>query len=741
MKKTGKKTTVNADLENNEEMLEEESDINPIPIPFFRPVSGLYTRSILIPIPTPIPTPLPTPIPNPVGAEEGDQQLSNILPAIGLPREELRIDVDGRYPQMLVSGTIFNGLTERIHWIANVSKTGLNKWEGPIWYKNGTATAMPYTQIKLTITNSFFPAQRKATITYSGGNLGSSTRIYKFASPYFHPVEFEFDSATGVTAQTSISTCDHPNRPAGLACETLSIEKVFQRAGFEVKKSGGDGSVPLIGAGANATWSDNEMHDAMQTFWTKFANKAQWSMWTFFAALHDLGTGLGGIMFDDIGPNHRQGTAMFNNSFISNAPAGDANPAAWVKRMKFWTACHEMGHAFNLAHSWQKSLGTQWIPLVNEPEARSFMNYPYNVAGGQTSFFSDFMFRFSDNELKFMRHAPARFVQQGNADWFDNHGFQQAAISPEPAFRLEVRANRAKPIFEFLEPVVLELKLTNISNEPKVIEEKLLSQSDKLTVIIKKEGRRARQWTPFAQYCFSPTKSVLNANDSVYESLFLAVGTNGWDLAEPGVYSIQVALHLENEDIVSAPSRLQIAPPAGFDEEFFAQDFFSEDVGRTLAFDGSLVCKNANDVLQEAAERFAAKRVAIHAGIALGNPFTRDYKLLTLPDGKEHLTSAEDANGKLVVKNAIPEKATKEITEALFAKSNESAETLGHVDYKYYVDQFSNFVAQDDTKEAAKYQSEMYDTLSSRGVLDKVLEEIDDRKNHFDPSRTKAAKK
>jgi hypothetical protein len=56
--------------------------------------------------------------------------------------------------------------------------------------------------------------------------------------------------------------------------------------------------------------------------------------------------------------------------------------------MRFWTAVHELGHAFNLAHSWQKSLGTGWVPLADQPEARSFMNYPYAVRGGQEAFFA-----------------------------------------------------------------------------------------------------------------------------------------------------------------------------------------------------------------------------------------------------------------------------------------------------------------------------------------------------------------
>jgi hypothetical protein len=113
-------------------------------------------------------------------------------------------------------------------------------------------------------------------------------------------------------------------------------------------------------------------------------------MWVFFASLHEVGPSLGSIMFDGIGPNHRQGTAVFHNSFIADPPDGDLNPAAWVQRMRFWTVCHEMGHSFNLAHSWQKAYGTPWIPLPNEAEARSFMNYPHNVLGGESAFFADF---------------------------------------------------------------------------------------------------------------------------------------------------------------------------------------------------------------------------------------------------------------------------------------------------------------------------------------------------------------
>jgi hypothetical protein len=53
------------------------------------------------------------------------------------PREDLRLDVDGRYPQLVASGTSFIGVTSRVHWIANLAAAGADHWTGAIWYKDG----------------------------------------------------------------------------------------------------------------------------------------------------------------------------------------------------------------------------------------------------------------------------------------------------------------------------------------------------------------------------------------------------------------------------------------------------------------------------------------------------------------------------------------------------------------------------------------------------------------------------
>lgn len=118
--------------------------------------------------------------------------------------------------------------------------------------------------------------------------------------------------------------------------------------------------------------------------------------------------------------------------------------------------------------------------------------------------------------------------------------------------------------------------------------------------------------------------------EAVYDSLFVSVGQNGWTVAEPGIFTLQVALHDEAGDIVSNPLTLRITPPKGYDEEYLAQDLFTEDVGRVLTFDGSRVLDQVMDVLQEISERLDGRRVAAHARIAIAATAMREFKSLQI---------------------------------------------------------------------------------------------------------------
>ena len=652
-----------------------------------------------------------------------DDAIELALPAtaagVRLIREELRLDVDGRYPQRVVSGTIKALLNQRLHWIARLTPAGTNTWSGPIFYKEGTGSLLRQTSVRVVVTGTS-AATRVAKVTFYGPG-GTVTRAYKWSRAAFRDVEFEFDCQQGQVATTAISTHAHPNRPAGLPAETLSLATVYARAGFRVTKSSGDTVVPSSGAGADTRWSDQEMHDAMQLHWSRFQNAAQWSLWVFWARQHIQGNSLGGIMFDDIGPNHRQGTAIFNQSFIATPPPGDPNPAAWVQRMLFWTAAHEMGHAFNLAHSWQKSLGTPWIPLADEPEARSFMNYPYNVAGGQSAFFANFAYRFSNPELLFLRHAPETFVQMGNADWFDHHGFEQAETTPEADFELTVRMNRKTPQLAFMEPAVVELKLKNVSGRPQVIESGRMRSLDAITVIVKRHGAPAKRWRPYAHYCVEPGLGTLDAGSSLYEPLFIGAGTSGWLIDEPGRYLVQVALHLNDRDVVSNALEFRVCPPHGYDEEAVAQDLFTDSVGRIINFGGSTALEDGNDALREVAERLDdAHPAAIHARYALGSPLASATKKVVASDDRA------EGNGHgagFAIQSVRPQKAGRELVEsALTADMQAAARTFGHIGFRRRVERFADALPK---AEGKAVRASMVAALRERGVPVSILEQDD----------------
>ena len=633
----------------------------------------------------------------------------------------VRVDVDRFFPQHRISVELFRLFPRATaHVIAEVTSDqclGLNnrRVEADVTYRDGTAALFPWTKL-------VFEARRAGGIGYGGWRLtvsggGVAARSYDlvFVSQYFDPVEFEVDCvANAGQPVTAHATHSHPNRPATLPSETLSLATVYQRSGFDAKMSPNANIIPTSGTGANGTWSDAEMHNAMVTFWSRFANRPNWAMWVLYAARHDMGRGLGGIMFDDIGPNHRQGTAIFRDSFIQDAPAGDTAPAAWRNRMEFWTATHEMGHAFNLAHSWQKALGTPWLPLANEPEARSFMNYPFNVAGGQTNFFSDFAFRFSDNELVFMRHAPRRFVQMGNSDWFVNHGFEAPSALELPSdWALEIRPNRELNGFAFMEPVKLELKLTNMGDSRAAIERDLLTDGKHVSIVVGRKGGASRLWRSFMTKCEKEDAADMKPGESLYGSHLVGASTNGWLIDEPGFYKVQAAVDVGGRVIVSNVLRLYVAPPRSEAETALAPDYFTEDVARVIAFGGAPELDKANDVLRAVEDRLGQAPAGRQAAVALSSPLLGDFKSLKFGDG-----DAMRIEGSAAKVGA----AAKLQQKALLEAPDQAAQAFGHIDYFGALDRlFAALKEAGDDKGATSVLEGSVKLMKKRGIVESVV--------------------
>lgn len=96
-------------------------------------------------------------------------------------REELRLDVDGRYPQMVASGTIISNLSSPIHWIAKLTNNGPNTWTGNIRNKflDGVQS-FPYTNVKIQVTRGSFSVQHTAEVTFLIGGKRTELELSDF---------------------------------------------------------------------------------------------------------------------------------------------------------------------------------------------------------------------------------------------------------------------------------------------------------------------------------------------------------------------------------------------------------------------------------------------------------------------------------------------------------------------------------------------------------------------------------
>lgn len=672
------------------------------PIRICSPVSGRYTH---VGLKSPAPGPVP------------------ILPILNRFFITVRVDVDRFFPQDRISieiSQIFPRATA--HVIAEVTSDqclSLNRRRiaASITFREGDASLFPGDQLLFDASRGRGVGYESYTLTVSGAGIRSREYALSFQSQFFDSVEFEVDRVDNAgTAVTTYNTTAHPNRPSGLAAETLSLSTVYQRAGFEVSMSPNTSVIPTSDAGSNGTWSDAEMHNAMVTYWSRFANRPQWALWVLYAAQHDWGRSLGGIMFDDIGPQHRQGTAIFTNSFIQDVPAGETNPAAWRQRMVFWTAIHEMGHAFNLAHSWQKSMGAPWIPLADEPEARSFMNYPFSVQGGESRFFSDFRFRFSDDELIFMRHAPRSFVQMGNSNWFVNHGFEEPqALLQSGNWKFQIRPNRELNTYSFLEPVAMEFKLTNTSRVDGAVEDHLLADGGHVKIFIQRHGAVTRQWRPLVSRCHEVHLSRLRPGESIYGAHVISASTDGWLIDEPGFYKVQAAVEVGGEIVVSNVLRLYVSPPASNEENKLAPEYFTEEVARALVFGGTSGLPRASATLEEVVRRCPKNPAALHAQEALVTPKLRDFKVLE--------AGADSASLVIRSEKSEIDTAAREQKAVLTKDPDQAADTFGHIGYFGALEHLAEeLVKAGDEQEAKSVLEKSVATMKKRHVLPAVVQ-------------------
>ena len=558
---------------------------------------------------------------------------------------------------------------------------------------------------------------------------------FKRISTYFREVEVEIDREQGARNPEPYNTHSHPHRPADLKKENLTIESVFAKSGINITRSEGSGTIDASGVSGGDTWTDVELHDAMHNHWSAMADEPQWKMWIFLSKLpYENSYAYAGLMFDanikERGDEDRQGTVIFthhhfhcrNGPYYSqeNHPEKEA-----AQRQLFFSFIHETGHAFNLAHPHDMHKGPgsvwaapPWMPHVTSPtEAKDYtwMNYPWIETKSYdfSSFYNHFRFQFNDAENLFLRHAPAPYVQMGNESFFQNHGI----VPPESLDpRLEFVVRSRKPVMELGEPVFVELRLRNISDETVTVHEPLDPNAGLVQLAITNPKGERRPYIPFIRSLIQPGIKTLNPDGRVYTSLNLTMGKFGFPFKMPGSYRIEASYRNPDGRTAVAVTRLRVRAPSQSDDISYLDELFNARVGRVLYVGGTRKIEDVNDKIDRICTRIGESHPAIYyLTAARFMPLATPFKLLQADTKKIKVL---DPDPKTVLKNMNRVVAEKDMPKA--------ADAIGHITYRKIVEAYANCAIKTKQKTEARHvMNNLLALFKKRKVIQAVLKELE----------------
>ena len=666
-------------------------------------------------------------------------------------RFTLNIDIDGIDPLNVVSGTVASGPSTpgaaSPHFIGRVSSDQPSATGRSLTVKNfrfrWPETSNNIERLTIELSGSALVPVR-AQVVFHDDAQGREFGPYILAqeSMYFREVEMDIDREKNAVAVEPVSTLVHPDRPADVPAENMTLESAFAKAGIRITRSAGSGTtVETKEAGTNKRWNYSELHDSMQLHWDAFANKPQWKMWLFLAELAD-DDGLGGVMFDgeidEPGGVDRQGTAIFTRCPHFHTIAGayiKANPPAAeaVKRELFFNLIHETGHAFNLAHSFQKGAGAgwkppSWMPMKTDNQALSWMNYPDQATPGgagfnATWFYKRFRFRFDRGELLFLRHAPETYVEMGAVGWFQDHG-RVARLDLD--FRLKLLVRSRKQVYEFGEPVLVELRLSNESDQPITVHRNLDPSDGLLEMAVTNPDGERRPFLPVDHTRTIMLPQVLEpGGEALYQSVDMTMGSFGFPFKKPGAYRIEASYRNIDGGAAAAVMQVYVRPPANYDVVPIVNELFNARLGLTMYVDGTRVMGDVND-------RIDWVRKGLDKELGEDNPVsahltTVRYKPLAQPCKIVEPTLDSSAKN-LRVLDGEPDVFVEKVAPVLIAGSETAANTMGHIWYREVVDTFTQAAIEaGEQAKARQAQEQMVGLFKKRKVVQSVIDNAESR--------------
>lgn len=539
---------------------------------------------------------------------------------------ELRVDVDGPSPTMRISADYYAISGATVSYFgsmrvdapavaitaSHVVVTGLGRYT---WAAGAPRVRVTIPRVPLTSA----PAAATMQHLLSSGAPGA-TYICRYVGPAFRAVLFEQDCQDSVPAPfTSYNT---GSLPSGGPARTLSAVSAYAEAGVQLLTTGANDVVSTVEAGANAAWSDAELHASMIRHFSRWRDLPQWAVWLFHARLHDIGSNLYGIMFDQQG-RQRQGCAVFY--------AGIGGTSADARRLQLYTCIHELGHCFNLLHSWQKSLATP--PQPNRPASPSWMNYPWRFPGGPAAFWSAFPFRFDAQELVHIRHGFLKDVIMGGNPFGTGSALEDLESWREPVEdRSGIRLELAAPAsFAYGAPVTIEVKLTSTDASGVLVTKHIRPRNGNVEIAIAQPGGRVVEYEPLLHHCMSDEDAiVLGGEQQAYaDRAFIHYGKEGFYFERPGTYRLRARYTApDGSVVVSDTLTLRVRPPATAEDVEVADLLFGDEQGTLMYLVGSDFdgLQRGNDALTRVWEEHPDHPLADVARLIQGVNAARQFK-------------------------------------------------------------------------------------------------------------------
>lgn len=626
---------------------------------------------------------------------------------------ELRTDVDRTRPMNRLSGDFFHVSGATVSYFGSfvvnspsvsVSATTVTiTGTGSYTY----STTYPVVMVVIPRTTLLQPMAGATLTFFTTGGVKGGTYVCKFESIYFRSLQLEQDSQQGVTPFSSYST---GSLTSGGTARTLSIGGAYAEAGVEMVAAGTTNTIPTTDAGANLKWSDSELHAAMVKHFSLWQDIPQWKVWLFHAFEHEK-PGLLGIMFDQTG-KQRQGAATFYK--------GLGGTTAQKQRLQLFAAVHELGHSFNLLHSFGKS---DALPvLANRPNALSWMNYPHLYPpGGEPSFWNAFGFQFDDPEVVHLRHAYRNNIIMGGNNFLI--GSAMEALQNEQAYaRPLVDKSGLKLVLEaptgflFGEPVVVEIKLKATDMIGQMAHTQIHPSLGYVQIGIRKPNGQVVAFEPLIEHCdFSPPVKLDATRPAIYDSAYIGFGKGGFYFDQPGFYQLRAAYRApDGSEIVSDILTLRVRSPHTAADEDVADLFFGSEQGALLSLLGSDAeeLRKGNDAFDLVIDKHGKHKLAVYARLIQGINAGRTFKTIT-------------TDKKLAVRKSEVEQSAKLLT----AVADASEAGLG-VDNITLNQSFRSLIKTYKTdgkeKNAKDTRDRMVNAFTKKGLKPVVLQQITD---------------